>query len=88
MTVAAESLTLDPRAAECRQCGLIENDYAINLARAANGRLFCLTCLTEQIQTIPGQPERDALRPEVLYLCKTEDIYGSPPEVWAKFPTA
>lgn len=88
MTAAAESLALDPRTAECRQCGLSENYYAINLARAGDGRLFCLPCLAEQIQPTASQQERNALRPEVLYLCKSEDIYGSPPEVWDQFPTA
>ena len=89
MNAQRESLALDPRWAECRACGLSENDYAVNLARTADGRLYCLACLQEkQRSAAPATQAQAALRPQILYLCKYEDIYGSPPEVWAQFPAA
>lgn len=89
MTVVKMPPALNPRCAECRDCGLSENDYAINLARTADGRLYCVSCLQERQQAAAAQPAaRAALHPQILYLCKYEDIYGSPPEVWTQFPAA
>lgn len=89
MTAVKTVPALNRRYAACRACGLSESEYAINLARTADGRLYCINCLQENLAAAATQPAaRAALHPQILYLCNYEDIYGSPPAMWAQLPAA